>query len=474
MDEEVDTLAYLRKESLDIFNRLHSIHEDVEFVNQVHATYPDAPILPNLRCGSWYVDPKIATNTPAYFKSTDGHFNNWSFNLRRSNLHLLPLIVERNGIILVDSTRAGKRIPDALSKTVPIWCAVINRALLIRHPEEIVSRTSEWNTALYTPPSTVSRQEHNQIEQRLDEWAKLLAASSFALPMMPHPLRPFWITPATSTFPTLPAGQDQSFLPVICVSASKQIIQGVERRSGGFSYIQGSGDDHELWGLGLNPELFWAHHDDLLNANRTQLPEIVSQIVAAKKLPSNPSNDALLPTPVVRIGGQLLISTISEASAMKAQGGADQIAYLFLVPIVDEAPVESCKTTLYISITPGKKGQAEFLQTILPRSMKFISKSLAAGKNVCIACESGKDLSVGVALAAMQLFFTDDGKLDDSKLEANNAEANISACTIDKHSIRTRLEWIIASRPQANPSRTTLKRVNEFLLTPLSLRNSRS
>jgi hypothetical protein len=39
----------------------------------------------------------------------------------------------------------------------------------------------------------------------------------------------------------------------------------------------------------------------------------------------------------------------------------------------------------------------------------------------------------------------------------------------DKKSIRTRLEWIIASRPQANPSRATLKRVNEFLLSPPSL-----
>lgn len=40
-----------------------------------------------------------------------------------------------------------------------------------------------------------------------------------------------------------------NFLPIICVSASKMIQQGIERRSGGFSYIQGSGDDHELWGM---------------------------------------------------------------------------------------------------------------------------------------------------------------------------------------------------------------------------------
>jgi tRNA A64-2'-O-ribosylphosphate transferase len=43
---------------------------------------------------------------------------------------------------------------------------------------------------------------------------------------------------------------------------------------------------------------------------------------------------------------------------------------------------------------------------------------------------------------------------------------------VNKDSIRTRLEWIIASRPAANPSRTTLKRVNEFLLSAPDLRAS--
>lgn len=74
--------------------------------------------------------------------------------------------------ILVDSTRAGKRIPDALSKTVPIWCAVINRALLKIYPE---LATDGWDTKLYTPPQVVSAQEHAQIETRLDGWATALA-----------------------------------------------------------------------------------------------------------------------------------------------------------------------------------------------------------------------------------------------------------------------------------------------------------
>ena len=38
-------LAYVRKESLDIFNRLHSIQEDIRFVGRVHEAYADLPII---------------------------------------------------------------------------------------------------------------------------------------------------------------------------------------------------------------------------------------------------------------------------------------------------------------------------------------------------------------------------------------------------------------------------------------------
>jgi hypothetical protein len=100
----------------------------------------------------------------AYFKSTDGHTLQWDFNLRRVNLHLLPLIKTHGGIILVDSTRRGKRHPDALSRTVPIWCAVINRALGLENE----------HSCLFTPPDSVSPSEHAQMADKIDEWAKLL------------------------------------------------------------------------------------------------------------------------------------------------------------------------------------------------------------------------------------------------------------------------------------------------------------
>ena len=42
---ETEALSYLRRESLDIYNRLHSIEEDVLFVNQIRLAYPDFAFL---------------------------------------------------------------------------------------------------------------------------------------------------------------------------------------------------------------------------------------------------------------------------------------------------------------------------------------------------------------------------------------------------------------------------------------------
>jgi tRNA A64-2'-O-ribosylphosphate transferase len=198
-------------------------------------------------------------------------------------------------LILVDSTRAGKRIPDALSKTVPIWCAVINRAILLRGgcfvdrfevplPSSSSSSSSsdvarvDTDLDLHTPPGAVSPHEHAQIAARLDIWATTLAVSyvppallslcfphllfprvhaqdsSYALPELAKPLRPLWITPASARFPYI--APDASFLPVICVSASHAVDVGTERRIEGFSYVQGSGDDHESWGQVGTPSYF--------------------------------------------------------------------------------------------------------------------------------------------------------------------------------------------------------------------------
>ncbi|KAF9073544.1 initiator tRNA phosphoribosyl transferase [Rhodocollybia butyracea] len=447
-----EAFAQIRKESLDIYNRLKSVEEDIMFVDEVHASYPHFPLLPNLRCGAWYTDPSLVSSHPAYFKSTDGHCQNWSFNLRRPNLHLLN--ENYAGLVLVDSTRSGKRMPDALSKTVPIWCAVVNRALLLRHPQ---TPREDWDISLHTPPGTVSSQEHSQIVPLLDEWAKALNESSYVLPNLTLPLRPIWITPSSSSFPKFSANK-RIFLPIICVSASQQVKEGFDRRTGGFVYIQGSGDDHELWGMGLTPDIFWRNRERLLSADRSDLETVVASCVAAS---SQQENVARCPSAIGRVRGRLMVCSTSELIvdpqgklSVMAKEGLDDVA-LLVISCKEECSKEC---DLHIATLAGKKGQVHFLQVVLPRSMSFIRKHLCMGMRVCIGCDTGKDMSVGVAIAALQRFFDDEG---------NFAETD-SDIMADKQSIRMRLEWIISERPEANPSRNTLKRVNEFLLTPNS------
>lgn len=56
-------------------------------------------------------------------------------------------------------------MPDALSKTVPIWCCVINRAVFGRDHK------------MYTPPQAVSESEHAQIDGRIDGFVKQFLVS---------------------------------------------------------------------------------------------------------------------------------------------------------------------------------------------------------------------------------------------------------------------------------------------------------
>lgn len=43
--DAAEAFDFLRKESLDVFNRLHSIAEDIKFVTDVCNAYPDLPVM---------------------------------------------------------------------------------------------------------------------------------------------------------------------------------------------------------------------------------------------------------------------------------------------------------------------------------------------------------------------------------------------------------------------------------------------
>ncbi|PBK88483.1 hypothetical protein ARMGADRAFT_358375 [Armillaria gallica] len=206
--------------------------------------------------------------------------------------------------------------------------------------------------------------------------------------------------------------------------------------------------------MGLVPEMFWSHKAVLLTTGQTELESLVASIVAA-----SPTQKGAPPTILSKVGSRL---AICQNSGLPCPSLGDDFVYLVLsendIDFGSHLQVERIKTL------PSKKGQTQLLSTVLPQAMTFVQSALAKGCSVCVSCDTGKDVNVGVVATALQMFFDDNGHF----------AMTTGPRKVDKQSIRTRLEWIISERPQANPSRSTLKRVNEFLLSPEAYRNAQS
>ncbi|KAA6374043.1 MAG: putative initiator tRNA phosphoribosyl transferase family protein [Streblomastix strix] len=106
-----------------LWDTLNSILYDSFYVDEVKKALPGFCLLANMRLGIW-THPQY--DETVYFKSTDGHYGKWNFSFSRLNLHLLSYAFNKDGCIIVDSTRKGKQFPDSLSKTIPIWICVMN------------------------------------------------------------------------------------------------------------------------------------------------------------------------------------------------------------------------------------------------------------------------------------------------------------------------------------------------------------
>lgn len=175
-----------------IKHRLMSIREDAEFLESFASAFAGIALFANLRCGLWYARSFGAT---CYFKSTDGHHGNWSFPVSRLNLHLAKAAAERGAVVIADSTRRGKRFPDSFSKTVPIWCAVMNRAVArTRAALKLEDPSAKgWDEAVHLPV-WVSDSERSQIDSRLAGWTETLLVSA-----RPNPLH----SPCSNACPLL-------------------------------------------------------------------------------------------------------------------------------------------------------------------------------------------------------------------------------------------------------------------------------
>lgn len=89
----------IKKTEQTIYNALRSIHDDSLFVSEIRHLWRELPLLANLRCGLWYSSDFDGT---CYFKSTDGHNGNWSFNTGRMNLHVAMLAGDAGSLSRAD------------------------------------------------------------------------------------------------------------------------------------------------------------------------------------------------------------------------------------------------------------------------------------------------------------------------------------------------------------------------------------
>ncbi|KAB2573559.1 tRNA A64-2'-O-ribosylphosphate transferase [Lasiodiplodia theobromae] len=468
------TLSSLKRATLSISNRLRSISEDAEFVCAVADAYR-RPLVANERCGSWYI-PLERKAASAYFKSTDGHTGEWSFSLRRLNIQVLEVVGANDGCIIVDSTRRG--MPDALSKTVPIWCAIWNALLF---PSS--SPDPSDPIPIHLPPTTVSASERAQITSRLPTF--LAAARALNLPLdrlraqLKKPLRPLWVTrdsplpgddegAAEGTEGTegteggaggegagvIPSFPD--FHPVILCTASRR-VPGGEVSEGG--YVQGAGDDSEGWARGLTAPLFWGERrDELLRASEAELPELIAELVKEASFSfagasAGGSVDAVQLAPAGWVW-------VCAAGALRGREDAGQ-QFDAVVECGDAPPDEALAKGLkgrylHLKCGTGKLGSRD-LRNEIAKIEEFVLRRVPEGgaRKLAICCQTGKDLSVGVALAVLCLYADEEGQ---RLTNPNDA--------ITKDFIRQRLSWIMTAYPAASPSRATLQSVNAFLFSP--------
>ncbi|THZ08901.1 tRNA '-O-ribosylphosphate transferase [Aureobasidium pullulans] len=432
-------LGELKRSTLSIPNRLRSIKQDANFVSEVASAY-GLPLVANERCGSWYIHPEQKKQS-AYFKSTDGHMAQWSFSLRRLNLQVLETIGRSDGCIIVDSTRRGKSMPDALSKTIPIWTTVVNRILFPDHPD---------SHEVTTPPTVVGASEHAQIAARIAGFVESLKTLELDIPSIRQkitkPLRPIWVTP-TSSLPESPPNFP-SFHPVVLLTASSR-ISGSESTSE-TGYVQGAADDAEAWAQGLTAPLFWKHSETLLSTPEDVIEEVIAELV---KKGDGDRGSQLTP---IGSGKRVAIGTIDAA---ETDAGANDIV-ITVAPKENEVLRSKMKTRyLHLTLVDGKVGSRQ-LRHSLPNLIASFKAQLSATPafRIVVADTNGKDQGVGIALAILCLFVTDDGNIRSSE------EVKDPPNGLNKQTIKQKLSWISVAKPDANPSRTTLQSVNAYLL----------
>lgn len=489
-------------------NRLLSIRHDVDvFVRRlVTETYPHLPVLSNERCGSWYAFPFGGGS--CYFKSTDGHVGTWNFSLKRLNLPVVTKVAQHGTACLILDASVRKELPDSQSRTIPIWCAVMNR-IVVRYRKDLgMEPLLNFDTSsLYTPDWLVSQEEHDTIFNLVEEHVELLYQSKAIVnprklvETLKKPLKPHWITPDRDLmFLQL----DDTYYNIICVSCSTLSSPPTH-----FAYVPGAADDHESWARKLTPRLFWENADAILST------EPSSGIIAT--IDSLNCNNTAADVMDYSVLGDTGICIGSRRAGRPPECWETFDAILNVTTMeYDDMSAPPNKFYLQLPVREGKRDRTD-LEKYTAVGIAFVAVHYKK-KRILIHCAQGRDRSVAIAMAVVALlceqveellafrpnvnrltqeglyqyafeehFEVDDDKNDDVYYKSSGLSNRLVLALlgrpgrdlilswlreelalegeVTKETMRVTLHLLLQYREKASPTRSTMQKLNRFFMS---------
>ena len=474
----------IRRDRVGLRARLFSIESDSAFVARVRLALGSIPFLGNRRNGAWYARDYAGTS---YFKSTDGHQNQCRFSMARANLDVAAQVVKAGGAVIVDSTRRGKRFPDSFSRTVPIWCAVLNGIAF-------------GTVCLHLPP-WIPQIERRRLLEVVRKWIDTVQETApdvaeIIRSYVALPLHPVWLSPCVASFQnprnaSLRVNQaidatdectDQEpyefevdlddaeaaadlllrqmrapgSVPVFLLSASISGMSDEEHRMfHSWSYVQGAADDEEAWARDITPSQFWEHVIPLLqcqdyavrdNAACAQLLDSIADIGAASM-----GADSFC-----SIGNTGIVI----CSRSRAEGKASSSS---AVINLDERAIECALSHLHVPIQnkKGKKDSSTWQKVLLPSALRFYYEFCVVQKNPClITCSNGAMASIIVALSILFVFFND---------TFTQRRDPFLKRVVTKAKVQAAIMMLKVYAPGATPPRRMVKELLKFFREPFRL-----
>jgi tRNA A64-2'-O-ribosylphosphate transferase len=294
----------------------------------------------------------------------------------------------------------------------------------------------------------------------------------------------------------------------------------------GYFYTPGAADDHESWAHQLTPRLFWEHHATLLRPYQSddQVDRQIHDIVWREK--SNALNAAQddIRQPAIscdRIGSlNLWVGSRRAGKPPQCWDSFDAI-----LNVTNESyfghglPQKSSKFYLQLPVEEGKRDKTE-LEKWMPVGLVFVIFHLQRGHRILVHCAQGKDRSVAVVIIFICLacelihplqlrpdFLSWDLALLRCSLVAERTKSSCDANSVDyaesglpselvssllleesrdkllfwahgilqrdiadgplfdKENIRIALHLIRQDREVAEPTRSTMQKINRFLMS---------